>query len=212
MKLLIRFFFNLFLAIFIKRKRFIRLSPNIKGNLFFFDKKEKNFLNFIIRDLIDSHTADQIFTYEEYDLKFLKRYYEIYSLYQNTIKKNQTPLIIDGGANIGFSTSYFSKEFYESEIVAIEPEINNFSILKKNCSKLNNIILLNKALGSNNGFVEIENVKADNNAFRTRRINRKSNSIEMVNIDSILNDYPKFFPFIIKLDIEGFEDDLFSKM
>lgn len=206
-----RFLFNLFLAIFLKRKRFVRLSPNKKGQLFFFDKKEKNFLKFTIRDLIDSHTADQIFTYEEYDLKFLKRYYELYGLYKKNILKSKKPLIIDGGANIGFSASYFAKLFYDSEIVAVEPEVKNFSMMKRNCAKLNNINFLNKALGSNCGFVEIENIEADHNAFRTTKIYRQSNSIEMITVDNILNDYSNFFPFIIKIDIEGFEDDLFSK-
>lgn len=211
MKLFFRFFFNLFLAIILKKKRFLRLTPFTKGNLIFFDKKKKYFLNFTIRDIIDSITADQIFTYEEYGLNFLKRYNEIASLYKEAISKNKKPLIIDGGSNIGFSTYYLAKEFEESYVVAIEPEINNFSMMKKNCRNLNNIIFLNKALGSDDGFVEIENLDADNNSFQTRKTNKKINSIDMVCVDKILTDCADSFPFIIKLDIEGFEKDLFSK-
>ena len=33
----------------------------------------------------------------------------------------------------------------------------------------------------------------------------------MVSLDTILSDYKDYFPFLMKLDIEGFEDDLFSK-
>ena len=210
-KILIKYFYKLFLAIFLKRKRFIRLSPNTKGKLIFFDKEKKCFLNFNVRNIIDSNTADQIFTYHDYDLSFLKRYNELYSLYKNAVSQNKKPLIIDGGANIGLSSFYFAKEFAESYVVAIEPEINNYSIMKENCRKLKNINLLNKALGSSNGFVEIENIHSDNNAFRTKKIDEKINSIQMVSLDTILSDYKDYFPFLIKLDIEGFEDDLFSK-
>ena len=83
--------------------------------------------------------------------------------------------------------------------------------MKANCRKLKNVNLLNKALGSSNGFVEIENIHSDNNAFRTKKIDKKINSIQMVSLDTILSDYKDYFPFLIKLDIEGFEDDLFSK-
>ena len=210
MKFFFRFFFNLLLAIFLKKKRFLRLTPFTKGNLFFFDKKKKYFLNFTIRDIIDSITADQIFTYEEYGLKFLKRYNEIITLYKEAISKNKKPLIIDAGSNIGFSSYYLAREFEESFVVAIEPEINNFSMMKKNCRNLNNICFLNKALGSNDGFVEIENLEAGNNAFRTKKINKKFNSIDMVCVESLLSNYPDYFPFIIKIDIEGFEKELFS--
>ena len=211
MKPLFRFISNFILAIFLKRKRFLRLSPNTKGNLIFFDKKKKYFLNFTIRNTIDSITADQIFTYEEYDLKFLNRYFELYSLYKKAILKNKKPLIIDCGANVGFSSYFFAKEFNQSYVVAIEPEFNNYKMMKKNCRKLNNIGYLNKAIGPNDGFVKIENLNSDNNAFRTKKTNEKVNSIEMVSIDRILSDYSNYFPFIIKLDIEGFEKELFSK-
>lgn len=211
MKPLFKYIFNLILAIFSKEKRFLRLSPNTKGKLIFFDKKKKYFLNFYIRNKIDSVTADQIFTYEEYDLKFLKRYDELYNLYKKAISKNKYPLIIDGGANIGFSSYYFAKEFNHSCVVGIEPEIRNFSMMKKNCRKLNNIKFLKKALGPNDGFVKIENLNADNNAFRTKKTDEVLDSIEMISIDSIISDYSNYFPFIIKLDIEGFEKELFSK-
>ena len=108
---ILRNFKNLLLAVLLKRKRFVRLTPNTKGKILFFDKKKKYFLNFNIRESIDSYTADQIYTYEEYELKFLKRYSELNTFYKNLVLSNKKPLIIDAGANIGCSPYYFATEY-----------------------------------------------------------------------------------------------------
>src|SRR5947208_3715840 len=47
--------------------------------------------------------------------------------------------IIDGGANIGCASVYFSIVFPKAEIFAIEPEKNNFSLLKINTEPYKNI-------------------------------------------------------------------------
>ena len=210
MRTILRNLKNLLLAVLLKRKRFVRLTPNTKGKILFFDKKKKYFLNFNIRESIDSYTADQIYTYEEYDLKFLKRYSELNTFYKNLVLSNKKPLIIDAGANIGCSSYYFATEFDKSYVIAIEPESNNYLMLKKNCSKLKNICFMNKAIGSENSYVEIENLNVDNNAFITKKINKNSNSIEMISVDNILSNNTDCYPFIIKLDIEGSEEELFS--
>lgn len=57
-------------------------------------------------------------------------------------------VIIDGGANIGMTTLFFSQKYPRAKIVAIEPETSNFEILKKNCSGLPNVALINAALWS----------------------------------------------------------------
>src|SRR5215204_1252324 len=46
---------------------------------------------------------------------------------------NFEPLtIIDGGANIGLTAVFFANKYPKSEIVAIEPEEENFEMLRKN--------------------------------------------------------------------------------
>ena len=61
--------------------RFIRLSPFNKRKIFFYDKQRNSFFSIFIRDRIDSLTADQVFTHNQYDLKFLKRYDELLEKY-----------------------------------------------------------------------------------------------------------------------------------
>src|SRR6266404_2057395 len=41
-------------------------------------------------------------------------------------------LIVDCGANVGYSSAYFLSRFPEARLVAVEPEAENFAILKQN--------------------------------------------------------------------------------
>ena len=86
-------------------------------------------------------------------------------------------------------------------------------INKKNI-ELNSIDadLLNKGIAGEDGFGAIANPSSDNNSYRITSNEIDHNNIEMVTIKTILEDYPddKFFPFIVKIDIEGGEENLFS--
>jgi len=206
----INFLANLFLSILRKHRRFIRLNPNTKGFIFFFDKINKKFFKIFSRESIDSITADEIFTNHCYDLRFLKRYNELQKNYYSIVQRGKIPLIIDCGSNIGLSARYFAELFPKAKIIAIEPEINNFNLMKRNCEKFDNIYFLNAAIGSEKGFASISNCSGDNNAFRTV-ISKDPNSINIVSIDDIYSRNIDNIPFIIKIDIEGFEDNLFEK-
>jgi len=205
-----KFLVKLILAIIGKSRRFIRLNPSLNGYIYFFDKVNKKFFKIFSREKIDSITADQIFTNHCYNLQFLRRYDELQKIYNSIVKSGKTPLIIDCGSNIGLSTIYFAELFPEAKIVSIEPEINNFNLMKKNCNKLKNVIFLNAAIGSEKGFVSIANSHGDNNSFRTV-ISKKLNSIELVLLNDIFIQNHTDVPFIVKIDIEGFENNLFEK-
>ena len=130
--------------------------------------------------------------------------------YKSIQSQNKVPLIIDCGANIGLSARHFATTFPQSMVIAIEPEKNNFSMMKKNCSGLKNVELLNKAVGNVDGYVNIKDSDVDNNAFRTSRNENGEGNIEVISIKSILSSHNEIVPFIGKIDIEGFEEDLFS--
>ena len=211
MKNLIKFTINSLKSVINSDKRFIRLTPNTRGVVYFYDKRHKKIFKIFVREIIDSITADQIFTNNDYDLNFLQRHNDLTIFYENTISKKKTPLIIDCGANIGLSSLLFAKDFPLAKIISLEPEKNNYKMMQKNCMELDNIEMLNKAISSINGFVSIDNKKTDNNAFRTNRNKNNQGDIESISINKILSNNKAFVPFLVKIDIEGFEDDLFSK-
>ena len=63
----------------------------------------------------DADTFDQVFIEQNYKLQI-----------------NHPKLIIDAGANVGISTFYFKTLFPNAAIICIEPEEDNFILLKKN--------------------------------------------------------------------------------
>lgn len=209
MRWLAIYFIRLANSIFQSGQSYIRLSPNTSGRIYFFDKQKKKFFYVFSRGWIDSVTADHIYTNHDYDLRFLKRYDELVESYKRIVDDNKVPLIIDCGANIGLSSRYFAEQFSGSRVIAVEPEGSNFEMMNKNCSNFDNIFLENCAIGAFKGYVSISNEGADPNAFRTCR-GSDSDGIKVVTIGDLIDQESDTQPFIVKIDIEGFESDLFS--
>lgn len=198
------------------KSRFFPLSPPFFKDQFFFDKKNKKFFYIKIRDWSDFYVIRELFYKHELNLSFLRRYKDIDNFYKN----NKKLLILDLGGNIGLSAKYFSLTWKKTKILSIEPEINNLILAKKNNFGNKNIKTLNGAVGPKNskGFVfhpkEGEEFKG-NGAFRVDLINKikiKKNkkNINFYSIKNILLKFRNHKPFILKIDIEGFEESLFK--
>jgi FkbM family methyltransferase len=200
-----------FLVFFSSSKKYYIL------NFFFFfqnfcliyDKKKKIFFKQFFYSSYDLITIRNIFYKNEYNL-FRLSYFEDRAT-RAIIKNNKKKLIIDCGANIGSSSSFFYNEYKNSTIVSVEPSPHNFSLLKKNCPE-NEIIKMNRAVTSRNIFYKVNSSVKDNRAFTISKVS-KNTKFKSITISEILNNYPKknYFRFIIKIDIEGFEKDLFSQ-
>ncbi|XCN43710.1 hypothetical protein DSM117340_03013 [Lentibacter algarum] len=191
-------------------QRFIRFSVNATGRIHFYDRLKKRFFYLHSRNLIDSTTAEQIFTRNDYDFSFMQRAAELRSRYDQCVAQGKTVLIIDCGANIGLSARYFAEEFDKAQIIAIELSAENCAMIDKNCAHLKNVAIINKAIGSSGGFVSIADETADANSFQAIR-GTASNNIQVVTIPDILALHEGAEFFIAKIDIEGFEHDLFSE-
>lgn len=195
----------------LRNKRFIPISLPFFSNQIFYDRISKKIVKFKIRDYIDYRAANQIFVNEDYNLKKFARFEEINNYQDGLIKKNLKPLIIDCGGHIGLASKYFSVIYPHSKIILIEPEISNFENAIKNNLNNANIEFLNVAIGSENGKCEMFNPGIGNWGYRT--IKNNEGDLNVISVNQILKEYKKQneMPFIIKIDIEGFENELFSK-
>jgi FkbM family methyltransferase len=217
------FFYNLYLFFYdiffliqsvSSKKNFIILFPRIISliikKVLIFDKKNFSFFFQYIRNNYDLLTVHEIFQKEDYNLKTFKIWSSINEHYIRNVKNKNRPLIIDCGSNIGSSSNYFSKIFCDAFIVSIEPEINNFLMIKKNFPEINSD-LLNKAVSSDNKNYFIK-TSFDPRAHYVSN-NTDEQTINSITIEEILDKYKKniFTPFLIKIDIEGFEENLFSE-
>jgi len=209
MKHFLRFFLSLIPNLLKSRCKFVRLTPNKKGRIYFLSKINWRIFYVHSRGNTDSCVSDQIFSEHEYSLRSLKRQNDIIEEYNSIIKSGKQPLIIDCGANIGISSLYFSIMYPDAKIIAVEPDIDNFNQAVKNCHSVKNVTVLNKAISSRDGFVDIISNTNDATGHRTAHTDDED-GIPSTSINSIINVESGLVPFIIKVDIEGFEDTLFS--
>tara|TARA_B100001250_G_scaffold390753_1_gene391001 strand:- start:804 stop:1646 length:843 start_codon:yes stop_codon:yes gene_type:complete len=223
MKVLIKYFiknlfyiievFYIFIMNTINKNSFYILTPRIISyflmRVVIFDKIKKIFFIQYVRNFYDINTVFQIFGYEEYNLKKIKLWNKLINEYKN-IKANK--LIVDCGSNIGSTSRYFFEIYKNAKIISIEPDESNFKYLSKNV-RPDKIKLLNLGVASQEYDYKVIK-KKDPRAHKIGILkNRgKKTSKKTITINKILQqEKKKIWPFIIKIDIEGFEKDLFSK-
>ncbi len=155
----------------------------------------------------DIATLRQVFLGGEYDLshpEHLKN--RVLARYREIIAQGSTPIIADIGANIGSASLWFKQQFPGAAVVAVEPDPDNAAVLKRNLAGRPLVHVVEAAIGATAGFVALEN-RSSGWAVQTKRAEA---GIPIVTVDDVLVQVPGGTPFIIKIDIEGFESDLFK--
>jgi FkbM family methyltransferase len=153
----------------------------------------------------------QVFRDREYDLARYPAVNAIVSAkYHRILEAGNVPLIIDGGANMGATPIWFATEFPKARIIAVEPDPRNAAICRENTRRHPGVEVLEAALGSASGVVALSNTTELEWAVRTVR-GDASATIPMCTISQIVSSQPpRTQLFIAKIDIEGFEEDLFE--
>ena len=189
--------------------RFLPLTPGFMRAQVIYDRKRGNFFRLWLRDGLDLVTFGELFQREDYSTARFARHYESQAYYREALELGKVPLIIDCGAHAGFASVYFSQLFPEALIVALEPNTENFQQAKRN-TQGRNVMLLNSAIGPQTGVGVLRDPGQGNNAYRIELDD--AGDVGVVSISTVLEQYPSptHFPTIVKIDIEGFEKDLFS--
>lgn len=192
-----------------KSCRYIRLTPYQRGKIIYYDKRSKELISFISRGYDDSVTLDAIFLNDEYNLQNLKRYSEIRAYYDDALQSGQTVSIIDCGANIGAASIYFTREFPEAKIYSFEPDHENFKTLNQNCCNNSSIKSFRAAVGSVDCYGALDKSISAPNGKRVI-ISKNHTDTKILSLQTIMKNHKINRPFIVKIDIEGFERDLFE--
>jgi len=154
----------------------------------------------------DSEVLSSIFSGGQYDTRVFPQDLTIQRWYERILAGGLRPLIIDAGANIGAAAVWFGRRYPEALIVAVEPEPENSALCRRNVRPRDEVI--QGAIGSNPGYVTLDTEGKATDAFRTRR--EEGGAVRVWWMDEIISSHPDCEPFIVKIDIEGFESDLFS--
>jgi len=130
---------------------------------------------------------------------------------RSVLAAGRTPLIVDCGANIGASVLWFAARYPGAHLVAIEPAADNFALLRRNCAGTTSDLRA-AAVGPNDGMTLLYDPGEGAWGYRTGVDAAGGYEVAMLSLATILAENPasRYEPFILKIDIEGGEKELFS--
>ncbi|UXA20226.1 FkbM family methyltransferase [Mycobacterium sp. SMC-4] len=115
------------------------------------------------------------------------------------------PLIIDAGANVGYSALYLADRFPDAIVIAVEPDAGCVEILRRNCAVNSRIHPVRAALWSHDRGVDL--VNRDHGSW-ANRVADGGSTTPSVTLDQLIAQVAEAAPLIVKLDIEGAETEV----
>src|SRR5262245_679916 len=158
----------------------------------------------------------QVWAKRCYDLRRFKQMKDVLQVLANLRSFNQRPLVIDAGANIGATALFFAESFADDKVVAIEPESSNFDLLQQNVGSRANIICVQGALSSCDGTLAVTDTGRHKTSFQTEALGRRPPGVTFLHevpafsVRTLVAQHHECAPFLIKIDIEGAEQEVFS--
>lgn len=119
-------------------------------------------------------------------------------------------LILDGGGNIGLAAVRFAMRYPKARILTIEPDSENFSLLRRNLQKYSGqITAVNGAIWKRTVGLRIDNPTDEPWAFQV--VESEDGEIDGYSIVDLSTLFCSGMPFdLVKLDIEGAEREVFE--
>ncbi|UPQ78464.1 FkbM family methyltransferase [Flavobacterium azooxidireducens] len=142
----------------------------------------------------DIRTFYQVFVKKEYDIDF------------NLIPK----VIIDGGSNVGLFAVLMKNRYPEAKIICIEPDPENFELLKTNISCYNDIFCENSGLWNKDTKLKVYDKYNSGKWGLVVEEDIEKGSISAISMDTLFEKYSLNEVDVVKIDIETSERQLFS--
>ncbi len=126
-------------------------------------------------------------------------------------------LVVDCGANVGFSSAYFLSVFPSCHVVAIEPDKENFEALRRNLSSYRNsarVDLINAGIWSITCRLAVSSESYRDGREWARQVRLagayEQSQVDGISIDTVLTNSGFDRISILKIDIEGAEAIVFG--
>ena len=173
-------------------------------------KGEKKDLKVLMRPLeSDLFVASQVFGWREYDVGAQRRK-ALNHVAARWRLDDLKAVIIDAGANVGYSSIFFANTYPDAVILAVEPNPSTFEILKRNVIGNDRIIPINAALWSHDAGVDM--AAGDSGSWSDRVSDGPSltstSRTPSIRLDQLMDKVHCARSLIIKLDIEGSEREV----
>ena len=95
-------------------------------------------------DNSDPSVAGKIFGAHEYDIGEQQRS-RLNDLASKWKQGGNVPVIVDGGANVGYSSIFFANAYPDATVLAVEADEEAFALIQKNCAPFDRIIPISRS-------------------------------------------------------------------
>jgi FkbM family methyltransferase len=131
-------------------------------------------------------------------------------------------VIVDAGGYTGMSAAFFAHQYPEATIVAIEPDAENFALLKLNTSRFPNVHPVHAAVWSESGVISLTDpgygswgfqvaAHADHaTAVAVGEADPATGLVRAVTFDEIIKEFNLDHIDLLKVDVEGSEKEIFA--
>lgn len=125
-------------------------------------------------------------------------------------------LIIDCGANVGYSSAYFLSRFPDCEIIAVEPDPNNFVMLQRNLAPYGSRVkCIQAGVWPHPVKLVISELPYRDGDAHSKQVREcrpgEEGDIQGIDIGTILAESGHKHISILKMDVEGAEVVIFSE-
>lgn len=168
----------------------------------------------LLRDSLSDHAIFwQCMVMEQYAIDHFPHAERLQYAYQQALAAGKPPVIIDCGGNIGLSALWFARSFPEARVVVVEPDSDNFALLKRNTAHLQDqVIALQGGVWSRRGYLRIVNPDSGSAAFRVECSEENiPSSLRAYTLDELHRLGGGGELLIVKVDIEGSQKQLFAE-
>lgn len=127
------------------------------------------------------------------------------------VSELQSPkLIVDLGANVGYSSAYFLSQFKGCKVIAVEPDPANFAELQKNVAPYRDrVTTIQAAVWPRSERVDLDH-PGQGGEWGISVKPSDTGSIQTITIPELLRVSGQDRISLLKIDIEGAETELFS--
>jgi len=121
--------------------------------------------------------------------------------------------IIDLGANIGLASVYFAAVVPNASVVAVEPDEQNCSVLRRNCKRLlddSRLKVFRAFIAAHDGTAGIDREQSSWAFQKVDTIDASHEAVPCVSMEHVLSESRFDRIDLLKCDIEGSERELFA--
>lgn len=161
----------------------------------------------------------QIMVMRENDFGPIPQATRIQESYKGILAAGNRPVVMDCGGHVGLSALWFASRFPEAQVYSIEPDAANFELLQTNARAYSQIVPLRGGVWSRSCDLEIRNPNSGSASFQLQEVHASVSGtgsasgpgvLRGYTIDEVFRSEAQNRLFLVKIDVEGAEAELFQ--